>query len=174
MRYIFQRQASLDPSFILSFKLKSWVFINGFKTDTCTLNSGTTSLNTFFIIWLNNWIELNLRWLDWIFWGWYLPSLSINYVGMSKDMEKTVTTAVLYKDENFLWSGFYCNRSRHYVFHLPLCFSVPRVFWRNRFRQYVPAIIASIMAKFEHTLRERFRNIVKCSFKNHKNSEIAC
>ena len=29
-----------------------------------------------------------LRWLDWIFWGWYLPSLRINYVGMSKDMEK--------------------------------------------------------------------------------------
>ena len=29
-----------------------------------------------------------LRWLDWIFWGWYLPSLSINYVGMSKDMGK--------------------------------------------------------------------------------------
>ena len=29
-----------------------------------------------------------LRWLDWIFWGGYLPSLSINYVGMSKDMEK--------------------------------------------------------------------------------------
>ena len=29
-----------------------------------------------------------LRWLDWIFWGWYLPSLSINYVRMSKDMEK--------------------------------------------------------------------------------------
>ena len=29
-----------------------------------------------------------LRWLDWIFWGWYLPSLSINYVAMSKDMKK--------------------------------------------------------------------------------------
>ena len=29
-----------------------------------------------------------LRWLDWIFWGEYLPSLSINYVAMSKDMEK--------------------------------------------------------------------------------------
>ena len=28
------------------------------------------------------------RWLDWIFWAWYLPSLSINYVGKSKDMEK--------------------------------------------------------------------------------------
>ena len=30
----------------------------------------------------------NLRWLDWIFLGGYLPSLSFNYVGMSKDMEK--------------------------------------------------------------------------------------
>ena len=30
----------------------------------------------------------HLRWLDWIFWGLYLPSLSINYVGMSKDIEK--------------------------------------------------------------------------------------
>ena len=29
-----------------------------------------------------------LRWLDWIFLGGYLPSLSINYVGMSKDTEK--------------------------------------------------------------------------------------
>ena len=29
-----------------------------------------------------------LRWLDWIFLGGYLPSLSINYDGMSKDMEK--------------------------------------------------------------------------------------
>ena len=29
-----------------------------------------------------------LRWLDWIFLGGYLPSLSINYVGMSKDKKK--------------------------------------------------------------------------------------
>ena len=29
-----------------------------------------------------------LRWLDWIFLGGYLPSLSINYVAMSKDMGK--------------------------------------------------------------------------------------
>ena len=29
-----------------------------------------------------------LRWLDWIFLGGYLPSLSLNYVGMSKDIEK--------------------------------------------------------------------------------------
>ena len=32
--------------------------------------------------------RLNLRWLDWIFLGGYLPSLSINYVAMIKDMEK--------------------------------------------------------------------------------------
>ena len=31
---------------------------------------------------------MNLRWLDWIFLGGYLLSLSINYVGMSKDMGK--------------------------------------------------------------------------------------
>ena len=31
---------------------------------------------------------MNLRRLDWIFLGGYLPSLSINYVGMSKDMGK--------------------------------------------------------------------------------------
>ena len=72
--------------------------------------------------------EMLLRWLDWIFWGWYLPSLSINYVGMSKDMEKKVTTTVLYKDENFLWSGFYCNRSRHGNVMMPLRFSFIAVF----------------------------------------------
>ena len=32
--------------------------------------------------------ESYLRWLDWIFLGGYLPSLSLNYVSMSKDMEK--------------------------------------------------------------------------------------
>ena len=30
----------------------------------------------------------HLRWPDWIFGGGYLPSLSINYVAMSKDMGK--------------------------------------------------------------------------------------
>ena len=32
--------------------------------------------------------KINLRWLDWIFLRGYLPSLSINYVGMNRDMEK--------------------------------------------------------------------------------------
>ena len=31
-----------------------------------------------------------LRWLDWIFLGEYLPSLSINYVARRKDMGKTL------------------------------------------------------------------------------------
>ena len=35
-----------------------------------------------------NIVQNHLRWLDWIFWGGYLPSLSINYVAMSKDMGK--------------------------------------------------------------------------------------
>ena len=48
------------------------------------------------------------------FWGGYLPSLSINYVSMSKDMEKRLPQLYhIYEDEKFLWSGFYCNRSRH-------------------------------------------------------------
>ena len=41
---------------------------------------------------------------------------------------------------------------RHYVFYLSLCFSVPGGFLRNRVREYVIAIIASIMAKFEQIL----------------------
>ena len=41
-------------------------------------------------------------------------------------------------------------------------------FLRNRLREFVPAIIASIMATFEQILWERFRNILKRSFKHHK------
>ena len=49
-----------------------------------------------------------------VFWGKYLPSLSINYVGMSKVMDKRLPQLYhIYEDEKFLWSGFYCNRSRH-------------------------------------------------------------
>ena len=37
---------------------------------------------------LNKGFPAKLRWLDWIFLGEYLPSLSINYVAMSKDKGK--------------------------------------------------------------------------------------
>ena len=48
------------------------------------------------------------------------------------------------------------------MFFIYLC-----VFWWNRLREYVPAIIAIIMAKFEQILWERYGNILKQSFKNH-------
>ena len=43
-----------------------------------------------FVLYIDMFFRVNLRWLDWIFLGGYLPSLSLNYVGMSKDMEKTL------------------------------------------------------------------------------------
>ena len=73
----------------------------------------------------------------------------------------------------FQWESPWQRNDAHYVFYLSLYFYAP-VFLRNRFREYVPAIIASIKAKFEQSLRERFGNILRRSFKNHKNSEIAC
>ena len=36
-------------------------------------------------------VKTSLRWLDWMFLGGYLPSLSINFIGMSKDMGKRLT-----------------------------------------------------------------------------------
>ena len=52
--------------------------------------TGASSINASFLVNQNGDFDpvIALRWLDWIFWGWYLPSLSINYVGMSKDIEK--------------------------------------------------------------------------------------
>ena len=110
----------------------------------------------------------------------YLPRLCINYVGMNKDMGKTLPQLyyIMMKisyDVGFIAIGvamatYWC----HYAFYLSLCFSVPGFFWRNRLEEYVPPIIASIMAKFQQILWERFRNILTRSFNNHKNSEIAC
>ena len=34
---------------------------------------------------------IGLRWLDWIFWGGYLPSLNIDYVAIIKDIAKRLT-----------------------------------------------------------------------------------
>ena len=117
-----------------------------------------------------------LRWLDWIFLRGYLPSLSINYVATSKDMGKKINTTVLCKDENFFWSGFYCNRSRHGNVTTPLRFLFSFVFLctKSFFKKSLKGVCTSIMAKFEEILWERFRNILNRSFKHHKNSEIAC
>ena len=99
-----------------------------------------------------------LRWLDWIFLGGYLPSLSIHYVAMSKDMEKRLPQLYCVKmkisyDLGFITIGVaMATYRRHCVFYLSLCFSVPGVFLRNRLRKFVPAIIASIIVKFEQIL----------------------
>ena len=77
---------------------------------------------------------------------------------MNKDIEKNITTSVSYKNENFLRSGFYCNRSRHGNVTTPLrflfifVFLCTKSFLRNRLREFVPAIIEAIMANFEQIL----------------------
>ena len=60
-----------------------------------------------------------LRWLDWIFLGGYLPSLSINYVSMSKDMGKTSPQLYYIKmkmsyDQGFIAIGVAMATSRRY------------------------------------------------------------
>ena len=60
----------------------SWhIFRDEFMRWICQVKESFT-LNLSFLL------QVYLRWLDWIFLGGYLPSLSINYVGMSKDMGK--------------------------------------------------------------------------------------
>ena len=103
-------------------------------------------------------VSVTLRWLDWIFWGGYLSSLSINYVTMIKDMEQRLPQLYYIKmkisyDLGFIAIGVaMATYRRHYVFYLSLCFSVPGGFLRNRLREYVPAIIVSIIVKFEQIL----------------------
>ena len=65
-------------------------------------------------------------------------------------------------------------RNNAITFFIYLCVSLYREFFlRNRLREFVPALIEAIMAKFEQILWERFPDILKRSFKHHKNSEIA-
>ena len=60
------------------------------RKQYCILQNGSNEQNKLYIVQtiIKTVSSVHLRWLDWIFWGWYLPSLSINYVGMSKDIEK--------------------------------------------------------------------------------------
>ena len=57
-----------------------------------------------------------LRWLDTVFQGQCLPSLSINYVAINKGLKKfppQLATVILDKNENLLWSGL----QRHWSCH---------------------------------------------------------
>ena len=72
---------------------------------------------------------------------------------MSKDREKRLPQLYYIKmkisyDLGFIAIGVtMATQRRHYVFYLPLYFSEPGIL-----REYVPAIIASIMAKSEQIL----------------------
>ena len=72
---------------------------------------------------------------------------------MSKDREKRLPQLYYIKmkisyDLGFIAIGVtMATQRRHYVFYLSLCFSEPGIL-----REYVPAIIASIMAKSEQIL----------------------
>jgi len=78
---------------------------------------------------------VGLRWLDWVFWGEYLPSLSINHVGMSKDMGKRLPQLYYIKmkisyDLGFIAIGVtMATKWRFFVFYLSLRFSVLGVFF---------------------------------------------
>ena len=86
------------------------------------------------------------------------PKFSINYVCMSKDVEKKLPQLYYIKMKISYDMGFFCNRSRHGNVLTPLrflfifVFLCAGVFLRNRLREFVTAIIASIMAKFEQIL----------------------
>ena len=56
-------------------------------------------------------------------------------------------------------------------FLLAFVFSVLGFFFRNRLRELVPSLVASVVAEFEKIPSEHFGSILKQSFKGPKNSE---
>ena len=69
-----------------------------------------------------------------------------------------------------LTSELLWQRNDAITFFTCLCISRHREI-RNRLKELVPPLVASIMAQFEQIQRKRFRNILKQSFKGHKNRE---
>ena len=69
-----------------------------------------------------------------------------------------------------LTSELLWQRNDAITFFTCLCISRHREI-RNRLKELVPPLVASIMAQFEQIQRKRFRNISKQSFKGHKNGE---
>ena len=89
----------------------------------------------------------------------------------NRDIGK-VNTAVLYKDENFLlWLIFDWHQSYHGNVTTPLRLLLAFEFLGTISRELVPPFAASITAKFERFLWERFGNILERSFKGLKNSK---
>ena len=99
-----------------------------------------------------------LRWLDTVFWGQYLPSLSINYVVINKYLEKwppqlyqikmtfviirVAMTSELSQQRNDAITYFTCSSiSRHW-----------ELFFQNRSRELFPPIAALMFVKFKRNL----------------------
>ena len=72
------------------------------------------------------------KWLDTVFQGQYLPSLSINYVATNKHLEKIATTVVLDKEGNLSWSGLQWHRSCHTNEMTPLPIILAAIFLTNQ------------------------------------------
>ena len=77
--------------------------------------------------------QFRLRWLDWIFLGGYLQSLSINYVAMSKDIEKRFPQLFYIKmkisyDLGFIAIGVSMQRNDAMTFFVYLCVSLHQEF----------------------------------------------
>ena len=77
--------------------------------------------------------QFRLRWLDWIFLGGYLQSLSINYVAMSKDIEKRFPQLFYIKmkisyDLGFIAIGVAMQRNDAMTFFVYLCVSLHQEF----------------------------------------------
>ena len=76
-----------------------------------------------------------------------------------------------------LWSGFYCNRSRHGNVMTPIRFLFIFAFLCTR--SFLKKSLKGVCTchnclQFQQILWERFRNSLTRSFNNHKNSETAC
>ena len=106
---------------------------------------------------------MKLRWLDWLFWGGggvggYLPSLSINYVDMSKDMGKRLPQLYYIRmricyDLGFIAVGVaMATLRRHDVFYLSLCFSVPGFIFNKSLEGVCTCHNCLNLAKFEQIL----------------------
>ena len=79
-------------------------------------------------------LRYKLRWLDWIFWEGYLPSLSIDHVAMSKDREKRLPQMYYIKmkisyDLSFISIGVAMERNDAITFFMYLCVSLYQEFF---------------------------------------------
>ena len=83
-------------------------------------------------------VIMDFRWLDWIFLGGYLPSLSINYVAMSKDRERRLPQLYYIKMEiSYDWvlsqSESSCNVATPLRFSFISVFLCTRSFFEKSF-----------------------------------------